>query len=173
MPSKNTNPQIFDLSALLKGLNEAGIEFIIVGGMAAVAQGAPVTTFDLDIVHRQTDANIKKLIKFLKSIGAYQRRPDNKVIEPNDKDLQGKGHVLLATCFGPLDVLATIEKGRGFEELLTYTVEIEFQGFKVYVLSLKTIVALKRKSKDPKDQYRLQILEETLRQVSQKNAKNS
>jgi len=166
MPSKNKKPQVSDLSALLKGLNEAEIEFILVGGMAAVAQGAPVTTFDLDIVHRQTDENIKKLIKFLKSIGAYQRHPDDKVIEPNDRDLQGKGHVLLSTRFGPLDVLATIEKGRGFEELFAYTVEIEFQGFKVYVLSLKTIIELKRESKDPKDQYRLQILEETLRQLS-------
>ena len=69
----------------------------------------------------------------------------------------------------PLDVLAAIEKGRGFEELLTDTVEIEFQGFKVYVLSLETIVALKRGSKEPKDQYRLQILEESLRQMSEKN----
>jgi hypothetical protein len=33
-----------NLSALLKGLNEAGVEFVLVGGVAAVAQGAPVTT---------------------------------------------------------------------------------------------------------------------------------
>ncbi len=167
MPSKNKKSQIFDLSALLKGLNEAGVEFVLVGGVAAVAQGAPVTTFDLDIVHHQTDENIEKLMKFLKSIGAYQRRPDDKVIEPDKRDLKGKGHVLLTTCFGPLDVLEAIEKGRGFKELLTDSVEIEFQGFKVYVLSLETIVALKRESKDPKDQYRLQILEETLRQISE------
>ncbi|MDL1973908.1 MAG: hypothetical protein LWX55_03815 [Deltaproteobacteria bacterium] len=166
MPSENKKPQVFDLSALLKGLNEAGVEFVLVGGVAAVAQGAPVTTFDLDIVHRQTDENIEKLMKLLKSIDAYHRRPDDKVIEPDEKDLKGKGHLLLTTCFGPLDVLAIIEEGRGFEELLTDSVEIEFQGFKVYVLSLETIVALKRKSKDPKDQYRLQIVEETLRQMS-------
>jgi len=35
----------------------------------------------------------------------------------------------------------------------------------IHVLSLETIVALKRGSKDPKDQYRLLILEETLRQM--------
>ncbi|MCG2830387.1 MAG: hypothetical protein L6302_04990, partial [Desulfobacteraceae bacterium] len=61
MDSKNKRPQVFDLSTLLKGLNEAGVEFVLVGGVAAVAQGAPVTTFDLDIVHRQTDENIGKL----------------------------------------------------------------------------------------------------------------
>jgi len=33
-----------NLSALLRGLNEAGVEFVLVGGVAAVVQGAPVTT---------------------------------------------------------------------------------------------------------------------------------
>ena len=52
-------PTVFDLNALLKGLSKARVEFILVGGVAAVVQGAPVTTFDLDIVHRQTDEKIK------------------------------------------------------------------------------------------------------------------
>ncbi len=169
MPSNNEKFRVASLSVLLRGLNEAGVEFILVGGLAAVVQGAPVTTFDLDIVHLRTDENIKKLLKFLKSIFAYQRRPDDKVIEPDERDLKGKGHVLLTTRFGPLDILAVIEKGRGFEELLPDTVEIEFRGHKVYVLSLDTIVALKRGSKDPKDLYRLPILEETLRQMREEN----
>jgi hypothetical protein len=168
MHIKNGKRPTLALSALLKGLNEAGIEFILVGGMAAVAQGAPVSTFDLDIVYRQTDKNTKKLLRFLKSIDAYQRRPDDKVIEPDQRDLKGKGHLLLTTRFGPLDVLSVIEKGRGFEELLPHTVVIEFRGHRVYVLSLDTIVELKRGSKDPKDQYRLPILEETLRQMCEK-----
>ena len=58
-------PQVSDLKALLKGLSRARIEFILVGGIAAVVQGAPITTFDLDIVHSQAAENIQKLIKFL------------------------------------------------------------------------------------------------------------
>ena len=38
-----------------------------------------------------------------------------------------------------------------------------------FVLSLETIVALKRESQNPKDRYRLQILEETLRQMREEN----
>jgi hypothetical protein len=165
MPSNNNKNRVADPTALLKGLNEAGIEFILVGGLAEVAQGVPVTTFDVDIVHRQTEANVKKLLRFLKSIDAYQRRLDDKVIEPNERDLRGKGHVLLTTRFGPLDVLAAIEQGRGFDALLEDTIAIEFQGRTIRVLTLEAIVALKRGSKDPKDQYRLPILEETLRQM--------
>lgn len=164
MVSNETKPRATDLSTLLNGLNEAGVEFILVGGLAAVVQGAPITTFDLDIVHRQTDGNISKLINFLKSVDAYQRRPDDIIIEPTERHLKEKRHILLNTRFGPLDVLAFIEKDYGFEELLSKTVEIKFQGRKVYVLSLETIIKLKRDSKDPKDIYRMPILEETLRQ---------
>ncbi len=46
MPLKNEKKQITDLGGLLKGLHEADVEFILVGGMAAVAQGAPITTPD-------------------------------------------------------------------------------------------------------------------------------
>jgi len=168
MSSKNKKPQSVDLSALLKGLDEAGVEFIVVGGMAAVVQGAPITTFDLDIVHRQTDGNITRLIKYLKSIDAYLRRPDEKLIRPDEKDFYSEGHVLLATGLGPLDVLGNL----GFDDLLPTSIKIEFHEHKVYVLSLETIVDLKRESKDSKDLYRLPILEETLHQIIKDNSRN-
>jgi hypothetical protein len=171
MPSGKKNLQAANLSALLKGLSEAGIEFIVVGGLAAVTQGAPVTTFDLDIVHHQTDENTKKLSVFLKSISAIQRRPDDKIIEPTEKDLKAKGHLLLNSRLGPLDILAFIEQGRGYRELLSDAVEIELYGYKVNVLSLHALIELKRDSKDPLERYRLPILEETLRQIRGKDQK--
>ena len=42
-----------DLPSILEALVRQKVEFIIIGGMAAVAQGAPVTTFDLDICYRR------------------------------------------------------------------------------------------------------------------------
>jgi predicted nucleotidyltransferase len=71
----------------------------------------------------------------------------------------------------PLDILAFIEKGRGYKELLTDAVEIELYGYKVYVLSLQTLIELKRDSKDAMDRYRLPIFEETLRQSRENNKK--
>ena len=170
MPSSLEEKQTAaNLSKLLKHLANAGIEFILVGGLAAVVQGAPISTFDMDIVHRQTDDNIRKLLLLFKSLGATQRRPDDKILEPTEADLKGEGHILLNTRFGPLDVLAYIEKGLGFDELIKDTVEINFEGNTVYVLSLETIVKLKRDLKDPKNHYRMPILEETLHQITKGN----
>jgi hypothetical protein len=157
-----------DLSALLKKLSEAGIEFILVGGLAAVVQGAPITTFDLDIVHRQSDENVKRLTKFLKTVDAYQRRLDDKIVAPLAMDLRGTGHLPLTTCYGPLDILSVIEKGLGYEELIPSTVEIEFKGHQIHVLKLETMIKLKHESNDPNEQYRLKVYRETLRMKTEK-----
>jgi len=70
MPSSDRKTPTADLSALLEELLRANVEFILVGGLAAVIQGAPVTTMDADIVHRQSTENISKLFAFLESIHA-------------------------------------------------------------------------------------------------------
>ena len=50
MPTSSKESTGVDLSALLEGLLEADVKFILVGGLAAVVQGAPITTMDVDIV---------------------------------------------------------------------------------------------------------------------------
>ncbi len=166
MPIDNKRPAIPDLSALLEGLLKANVKFILVGGLAAVVQGAPITTMDVDIVHHQSSENIDRLFGFLKSISAIYRRPDDKVITPDLQGFAGSGHVFLSTQLGPLDVLAFIEEGKTYDDLIEHTVEIEFRGHRLYVLDLQRIVELKRFSSDPKAKQRLPVLEETLRQLS-------
>ena len=168
MPTGSGEPTSVNLGAILEGLIEAGVDFILVGGLAAVVQGAPVTTMDVDIVHNQSPENIAKLLAFLKSIDAFHRRPDDKVIEPQEGDISGMGHAFFTTRLGPLDVLAVIEEGRAYQDLLEHTVEIGFRNHTIRVLDLKMLIQLKRTSTDPKDKQRLPVLEETLRQLKEK-----
>jgi len=165
MPTDSGEPTSVDLGAILEGLIEAGVDFILVGGLAAVVQGAPVTTMDVDIVHNQSPENIAKLLAFLKSIGAFHRRPDDKLIEPQEGDISGMGHALFTTRLGPIDVLAAIEEGRAYGDLLEHTVAIGFRNHTIRVLDLKMLIQLKRASTNLKDKQRLPVLEETLRQL--------
>ena len=126
MPTNSKEPTGPDLSALLEGLIKTGIKFILLGGLAAVVQGAPVTTMDVDIVHNQSSENISKLFAFLKSIGAFYRRPDDKVIAPKREDFSGMGHALFTTCLGPLDVLAVIEEGDNFSGFRYFRRQVGF-----------------------------------------------
>ena len=87
MPIGNGELTKVNLGAILEGLLKAGIDFILVGGLAAVVQGAPVTTMDVDIVHNRSPKNIAKLVASLNSIEAFHRRPDDKVIKPKEDDV--------------------------------------------------------------------------------------
>ena len=157
------------LSEVLVGLLEAGVDFILVGGLAAVIQGAPITTMDVDIVHSQSPENIARLLAFLKSVEAVHRRFDDKRIKlKEEEDLSGKGYVIVTTGIGAIDVLAVIEGGRSYEDLLEHTVDIDFRGHTLRVLDLKTLIELKKTSTDPKDKQRLLVLRETLRQLEEK-----
>jgi len=48
LPSDKGKTENAGLSALLEGLINAGVKFILVGGLAAVVQGVPITTMDVD-----------------------------------------------------------------------------------------------------------------------------
>ncbi len=154
-----------DLSAILEGLISAEIEFILVGGLAAVTQGAPITTMDVDIVHDQSPENIARLQAFLKSINAIHRRPDDKIIAPKTEDFSGMDHILLSTRLGPIDILAFIEEGNTYPDLLRHSREVPFKDRSLKVLDLRRMIELKQSSRDPKDRQRMLIFQDTLRQI--------
>jgi hypothetical protein len=151
-----------DLTTLLERLVAAEVEFVLVGGLAAVVQGAPVATFDVDVVHRRTEENVDRLVAFLTSVGARYRNRPGPPLAPRRSALLGPGHSLFMTDLGPLDALGAIEGGADYEQLLPESLTVPIGGRTVHVLSLAKIVALKRASSDPKDKLRLPILEAVL-----------
>jgi hypothetical protein len=154
------------LTTLLARLAASGVELVLVGGLAAVAQGAPVTTFDVDIVHRRTPENLDRLLAVLAELNArYRGRPGGDPLPPSRNALAGPGCSLFMTDLGPLDALGTIENELGYDDLLPDTLEIEIHGHRIRVLRLATIVRHKRASSHPKDQQALPVLEATLRQL--------
>ena len=152
-----------DLTTLLERLASSGVDFVLVGGLAAVAQGAPITTFDADIVPRRTSVNVDRLLAFLTEIGGHYRGRPGPPLPPSRNALLGPGHSLLATDLGPLDVLGAIEGGRGYDELLPDSLVIDLGGHPLRLLSLEALVRYKRGSADPKDKLRLPVLEAALR----------
>ena len=152
---------------LLQALTDGKVRFIVVGGIAAVAQGAPVVTFDVDIVHERSPENVRRLLEVLSGIGAaYVRDPGSPPIAPREDLLLGEGHHILTTLHGRLDVLGRIEGGRGYDELLPNTVESRIGDAAVRLLSIETILELKRASPRPKDQAVVPLLEAVLRRRS-------
>ena len=106
-----------DFEPILKVLAAHEVDLVVVGGVAATLQGAPITTFDLDIVHSREEANLDRLMAALRGLDArYREKPDLR-IAPDRERLGGPGHHLLMTRAGPLDVLGAVVTGEGYTEL--------------------------------------------------------
>ena len=151
------------LSAMLGALAEARVDFIVVGGMAAVLEGAPVSTFDLDVVHARDAENIARLLPALESLDAVFRMQPARRIRPTAALLAGPGHLNLITCYGPLDLLGTIGRGLGYQDLTPHSTGMEIGGgLSVRVLDLETLIAIKEELGGEKDRAVLPVLRRTL-----------
>jgi hypothetical protein len=149
--------------AILQTLVDHQVEFLIVGGVAAVLLGAPINTFDLDIVHSTDPANVSRVLAALKELDAvYRAQPDLR-LRPNASHLSSAGHQLLLTRLGPLDLLGAIGNGRTYPDLLMHTTELKAgPSLSVRVLDLETQIAIKEEVGGEKDRAALPILRRTL-----------
>ena len=159
------HPSAADLQALLATLADGGVEFIIVGGAAAVMQGAPITTNDLDIVHRRTPENVARLLEVLQQIDARMRYDfANRGLRPTAEMLAGRGQINLSTSLGPLDPLCELDEGKGYDELLAHSESVMDQGRLLRLLDLPTLIVVKTKAGRPKDRLVLPILIATMQE---------
>lgn|SRR5690606_20098849 len=150
-----------ELRRILEVLASHEVDFIVVGGLAAVLQGAPTTTYDVDIVYSLAKPNQEKLLRALEELDAIFRG-DPRRLRPNLSHLDSKGHKLLTTRLGDLDCLGTIETDTTYEDLLEHVDWIEIDSRATRVLTLERLIEVKRKLKRPKDQLMLLQLEATL-----------
>jgi hypothetical protein len=153
-----SHPRQADLQGLLRALLGGGVEFIVVGGVAAVFHGAPTTTVDLDIVHRRTTENVARLLATLETLDARVRDPSGRILRPEAAALLGRGQVNLSTMLGPLDPLCVLHDGRGYEELLERSIELRDDTLRVRVLDLPTLIEVKRSTGRARDRLVLPIL---------------
>jgi predicted nucleotidyltransferase len=151
------------LIATLRALQDGGVEFILVGGLAAVLNGAPVDTFDIDVVHSREAANVDRILPVLEALDAIFRMQPERRLKPNASHLASPGHLNLMTRYGPLDLLGTIGRDLGYQDLISHSIELAIsEGLRIRVLDLETLIALKEELGGEKDRAMLPILRRTL-----------
>ena len=67
------------IADLIQALAAHDVEFIIVGGVAALLQGAPINTIDLDIVYARSPANVDRALETLAELGAVYRDDERRL----------------------------------------------------------------------------------------------
>jgi hypothetical protein len=152
-----------DFFSVLGGLYRGHVEFVVVGGLSAVLNGAPVNTFDVDVVHSRDAANIARLLAVLEELDAVYRIQPERRLRPTASHLASRGHQNLLTRYGPLDLLGMIGRDLGYQDLVPHSVEMDIgEGIRVRVLDLETLIAVKDELAGEKDVAVLPILRRTL-----------
>lgn len=151
-----------DFLRILESLIKHEVRFLVVGGVSAVLQGAPINTFDLDILHATDEENVVRLESALQEIDAlYRAQPERRLI-PTRSHLKSLGHQNLITKHGPLDVLGSIGRGHTYESLVQNAVPMQLQTGSVLVLNLSDLILSKEEVGGEKDRAVLPILKRTL-----------
>ena len=155
---------IFDITGVLRTFVDAGVDFIVVGGVAASMNGAVVNTQDIDLVQSRAPENVARIVGVLEALEAFCRFPSERRLRPNASHLTGRGHVNLTTLIGYVDLLGTIGNGLGYEDLLPHSQWMAAdEGLTVRVLDLETLIKLKEELGRDKDRYMLPILRQALK----------
>jgi len=151
-----------DFPGILRTLDAHKVQSIVVGGVCAALHGAPLATFDLDVVHARDEENADRLLDALSDLGACYRLRGSRIVKPQREHLLGAGHHLLMTRLGPLDVMGAIGKGRDFSSLISECARVDVGDFTVNVLSLELLIQTRREAGRARDLAVLPILERTL-----------
>ena len=152
-----------DLAGLLRLLSEGGVEFILVGGLAATAQGSAHITFDLDVVYRRTPENIDRLAATVAPVRPYLRGAPEGLPFVFDAPTIKRGlNFTLETELGDLDLLGEIAGGGTYDKLLADTEVVHVFDHDIACVTLPRLIALKRAAGRRKDLNVLAELEALL-----------
>ena len=143
---------MIDIETALRVLAGAGVEFIVVGGVAARAHGSARLTNDLDVLYRRTPENIQALAAALGTHAPYLRgAPRGLPFRWDVATIERGLNFTLTTSFGDLDLLGEIVGGGGYEALVADSTAIPVFGVEVRCLNLDRLIHVKRAAGRPKD----------------------
>lgn len=154
---------MFDPVRICQILNEEGVDYVIVGGFAAVVHGSSLPTRDIDVVPARTADNLDRLARSLKRMNAMIRTDGDPVPALLDGPFLANMPLMLnlVTDLGEIDLTFAPSGGLGgFEEWDVHAIVVEIsKGLAVHVAALDDIIESKRAANRPKDQRALPYLE--------------
>lgn len=150
---------IFDPIGMLRVLDRHGVRFVLIGGLAATALGSSSITNDLDICYDRRPDNLELLATALIESEARLRGVDDDVPFLLDaRALRAGDCFTFNTMFGPFDILGTPAGTDGYDELRAGATAMDFDGLRVWVVSLDDLMAMKRAAGRAKDRIELEVL---------------
>lgn len=155
-------PAAFDPIRLFETLTDHEVDFVVIGGMAAVIHGASTVTVDADVVPSPLPANLERLSAALVDLEARIRTPDDPdgvELNPHPALLASVSTLNLTTRCGDLDLTFSPAAMGDYDEIAATSERFDLETVVVNVARLDDVIASKRAADRPKDRAVLPILE--------------
>ena len=145
---------------LLERLVAGDVDFVVIGGIAAVIHGSAMITRDLDVAYATDQANLERLGAVLVALGARLRGVTEEIpFVPDGRTLRRTRVLTLVTPDGQLDVLAEPDGSPGYELLRERALAADVGGIIVRIASIGDLIAMKKAAGRPKDLVAVEELE--------------
>jgi len=132
------------LHLLLERLADAGIEFVVIGGYAAVIHGSALVTRDVDVCAVLSAENVAKLRSALGDLNPVHRITHKKLsFLEHPAPGQAMANLYLETDIGTLDILSSVLGVGEYARLKERAVEAMIFGRKCSIISLDDLIAAK------------------------------
>jgi predicted nucleotidyltransferase len=142
------------LEETIRILYDAGVEFVIIGGVAMGLQGSAHLTKDIDFCYARTPKNMERLAKALEPLHPVLRgAPAGMPFCLDAKTIANGLNFTLSTDLGDLDFLGEVSGLGFFREVLAASDLKNVGGVDCRVLSLEGLIKAKTAAGRPRDLY--------------------
>lgn len=158
-----------NLEKLLPTFVGAGVEFIIIGGVAGILHGSARATYDIDLVYSRNEPNIQRLASMLAQYNPYLRNaPLGLPFVWDTKTIRHGLNFTLTTTVGDIDLLGEVASGETYETLLPRSFEVEAFTVRFKCIDLPTLIRIKEAAGRPKDREAIAELRVLLEEIGKK-----
>ena len=152
-----------DFKTVVRVLAEGGVEFIVIGELAAIMHGSARLTQDVDVVYRRSPENIRRLVLALTPYHPYLRgTPPGLPFRWDAATVERGLNFTLVTDIGDLYLLGEIVGGGRYEDLLRHSGPIQLLGVECQCITLEALIHVKSAAGRPNDLEAIAELEALL-----------
>ncbi|MBM4165574.1 MAG: hypothetical protein FJ218_01400 [Ignavibacteria bacterium] len=145
---------------ILQILIDNNVEFVIIGGVAAIAVGSDYPTSDLDICYSRSIENLKKLSSVLLQLNSKLRHdPSDIPFIPDVPTLKAGLNFTFQTSLGALDLLGEVGGIGFYNDVKKYSIEAEAYGMNCNILNVDGLLLSKKFAGRKKDEAIIVVLE--------------
>lgn len=132
-----------DAERILRVLDEHGVEYILIGGLAVQTHGHVRTTNDADLIPAPDPANLERLASALRALDARVLNPGQEGVEVDAKMLPRATIWQFTTRDGGIDVMHEVPGGRSYSELSDRVLHVKLGNVDVPVVGLDDLIQMK------------------------------